>query len=92
MAHPKHDEVRQRYKGCCGFCQVSDQDAGGQFTVDHYLPAADGGDDSDENLVYCCFRCNLYKTDLSPTDKDRAAGRIVLLLGSLSFSCAHFVA
>lgn len=77
-AHPKHDEVRGRYNGCCGYCSVSEEDAGGRFTVDHFTPVSDGGDDSDQNLVYCCFRCNLYKSDFSPTHEDRAAGRVVL--------------
>jgi len=77
-AHPKHDEVRGRYGGCCGYCGVSEEDAGGEFTVDHFIPISDGGDDSDDNLVYCCFRCNLYKSSFSPTDADRAAGHVVL--------------
>lgn len=78
MAHPKHENVRGRYGGSCGYCGVSDEEAGGQFTVDHFIPKSDGGDDQDENLVYCCFRCNLYKSDFSPTDGDHAAGRVLL--------------
>ena len=77
-AHPKHDEVRGRYSGCCGYCSVSEEDAGGEFTVDHFIPISDAGDDSDQNLVYCCFRCNLYKSSFSPTDDDHAAGHVVL--------------
>jgi hypothetical protein len=26
-----------------------------------------GGDDGDDNLVYACFRCNLFKADFHPT-------------------------
>lgn len=78
MAHPKHNEVRGRFAGHCGYCEVSDDDAGGEFTVDHFVPVSDGGDDRDENLVYCCFRCNLYKSDFSPTDEDREAGRFLV--------------
>ncbi len=31
-AHPKHDAVRGRYHGRCGYCGVSEEDAGGEFT------------------------------------------------------------
>jgi hypothetical protein len=78
VAHRKHDYVRERFDGCCGYCGVSDEAAGGEFTIDHFLPLSHGGDDRDENLVYCCFRCNLYKADYFPNDDDRAAGRVVL--------------
>jgi hypothetical protein len=57
---------------------VGEQDVGGEMTVDHYLPVSAGGDDSDENLVYACFRCNLFKADFHPTDADRAKGHVVL--------------
>jgi hypothetical protein len=31
---------------------VSETDAGGELTVDHYDPVSAGGDDSPENLIY----------------------------------------
>ncbi len=46
--------------------------------MDHYVPATAGGDDSDDNLIYACFRCNLFKGEFHPTDVDRANGRFVL--------------
>lgn len=78
MAHPKHEDVRRRFRGCCGYCGVSESDGGGQLVVDHYLPTAAGGNDDDENLIYCCFRCNLYKGDFAPSRADKEAGRSVL--------------
>lgn len=78
MAHPKHDQVRARFGMRCGYCGVSEDGTGGDLTVDHYLPVVASGDDSDENLVYACFRCNLYKGDFHPSPEDRANGRIVL--------------
>ena len=71
MAHPKHPSVRVRYGACCGYCGISETDAGGGLTVDHFEPVSAGGDDSDDNLVYACFRCNLYKGDLLPVDASR---------------------
>ena len=63
MAHPRHEFVRERYGRRCGYCGVSEVDCGGPLTVDHHLPVATAGNDSEDNLVYACFRCNSYKGD-----------------------------
>ena len=46
--------------------------------MDHYQPVSAGGDDSDENLVYACIRCNLYKSDYWPTVNEIDDGLFVL--------------
>lgn len=71
MAHPQHDNVRALYDYRCGYCSVSEVEAGGELTVDHFIPVSAGGDDTDDNLVYCCSRCNLYKADLVPVTAER---------------------
>lgn len=58
--------VRKRANYACEYCGVSETDAGGELTVDHYRPRSVGGSDDDGNLVYCCQRCNLYKADYWP--------------------------
>jgi hypothetical protein len=78
MAHPWHEEVRRRYGFRCGYCGVSETDTGGELTVDHHQPVAADGDDSDENLVYACFRCNTYKGDYFPTPADIQQFRRIL--------------
>jgi hypothetical protein len=78
VAHPKHGQVRGRYGGRCGYCGVSEENTGGEQTVDHHIPVTAGGDDGDDNLVYACFRCNLFKADFHPTDADRAKGHVLL--------------
>lgn len=55
--------VRQRANYACEYCGVTEQNAGGELTVDHYRPQSKGGGDELENLVCCCSRCNLYKSD-----------------------------
>ena len=70
MAHPRLPTVRERYAFCCGYCGVSEADVGGELTVDHFCPVSAGGDDSDENLVYACVRCNQYKGALRPEATD----------------------
>lgn len=78
MAHPKHEQVRRRYECRCGYCGVSEVDAGGELTIDHYQPISAGGDDNDENLVYACSRCNLFKSDFWPGPQDLEFGHRIL--------------
>ncbi len=78
MAHAKHEEVRQRYHFGCGYCGVGESEAAGELSVDHYRPVSADGDDSDDNLVYACFRCNTNKGEFSPTAEDLKYGRRVL--------------
>jgi len=37
-------------------------------TVDHVIPKTRGGDESDENLVACCKRCNQKKNNRTPEE------------------------
>jgi hypothetical protein len=69
MAHPKLQMVRTRYAFCCGYCGVSEADAGGELTVGHFHPVAAGGDHSDENL-----RPSPCVTPMSPTLPRPVAG------------------
>jgi 5-methylcytosine-specific restriction endonuclease McrA len=57
---------------------VSETDGGGELTVDHFRPVSAGGDDSDENLVYACVRCNQYKGALLPEATDLAPAQRLL--------------
>ncbi len=58
--------VRQRANFVCEYYGVSEIDAGAGLTIDHYHPTSKGGDDSLENLLYCCPRCNQYKLNYWP--------------------------
>jgi hypothetical protein len=57
----QRERVRQRYAYRCGYCGVHEADAGATLTIDHYRPRRHGGGDEDENLVYCCPKCNECK-------------------------------
>ncbi len=87
MAHVKHSEVRLLYGGRCGYCGVRDEDTGGEFTVDHFMPTSCGGDDAVDNLVYCCFRCNLYKADFHATELDQVNGHTLLHPYRMDIDC-----
>jgi hypothetical protein len=45
--------------------------------LDHVIPQAKGGFDSDENLVPCCFRCNGLKGALSYREFCHATERLM---------------
>jgi len=64
------EDVRRRAQFACEFCGIHEIDAGGELTIDHYQPKSKGGDDSLDNLIYCCFRCNQYKLDYWPEHAD----------------------
>lgn len=55
--------VRGTYAFRCGYCGVSEIDAGAELTVDHYQPVSRGGTDHPDNLVYACHPCNVFKGD-----------------------------
>jgi hypothetical protein len=60
------EAVRTRAQFACEYCGVRETDSGDLLTIDHFQPVGKGGDDSLENLVYCCMRCNQYKGDYWP--------------------------
>ena len=62
--------TRIRYNFRCGYCGVSETNMGAEMTIDHFLPRVHGGDDSPDNLVYCCHACNEFKSDYSQTEPD----------------------
>lgn len=53
--------VRQQFGFRCGYCDVTEVEAGATLTVDHYHPRKRGGVDDFDNLVYCCHACNEHK-------------------------------
>lgn len=59
--------VRERARFACEYCRVTETDSGGELTIDHYQPSRRGGlSDDPDNLLYCCHRCNQYKSDYWP--------------------------
>lgn len=70
IADETREQVRRRANFACEFCGVTETDAGGELTIDHFQPKARGGADNLDNLLYCCARCNQYKLDYCPTRAD----------------------
>ena len=63
MRADEREALRRRYQFRCGYCGVSERDAGAELTVDHFQPRSRGGLDEAENWVYCCHACNEFKGD-----------------------------
>jgi hypothetical protein len=59
--------VRARAGLACEYCGVTETDCGGRLTVDHHCPQSHDGADVPDNLVYCCWRCNLHKAAYWPS-------------------------
>jgi hypothetical protein len=59
-------KISERAGFACEYCGISETDSGGELTVDHFQPQSKSGGDEEENLVYCCFRCNTFKADYWP--------------------------
>jgi 5-methylcytosine-specific restriction endonuclease McrA len=55
----------------CQYCGRSDV----SLTVDHIIPRARGGEDTWENLVCACVRCNNKKGDRAPAEAQMALVR-----------------
>ncbi len=60
------EQVRHRAQGACEFCGITEIDAGGMLTIDHFQPRTKSGSDTLENLIYACIACNQYKQDYWP--------------------------
>ena len=78
MAHRKLESVRVRYQFVCGYCGISEVDAGGLLTIDHFVPISAKGGDDDDNLVYSCIRCNQYKAAYHAAISVKLDGRTLL--------------
>jgi 5-methylcytosine-specific restriction endonuclease McrA len=63
MRQVERETLRRCFQFHCGYCGVSERDAGAELTVDHFQPSSRGGLDGPENWVYCCHACNEFKGD-----------------------------
>lgn len=62
--------IKQRDEFRCCYCRVKESDVGSQLTIDHFMPKCYGGDDTQDNLLYCCHACNEYKGTYWSTEPD----------------------
>jgi hypothetical protein len=63
MRPQEREALRRRFDFRCGYCSVTEIDAGSELTVDHFQPRSQGGSDEPANWVYSCHACNEFKGD-----------------------------
>ena len=57
------ERVYKKTPGLCWYCGIGIH--AGNRTMDHVIPRASNGDDTEENLVPCCRDCNRLKGNLT---------------------------
>src|SRR5688500_12696657 len=63
--------IMERSGGCCEYCRLYRDDSGLSFHVEHIIAVSHGGQTLENNLVYTCSRCNLYKgVNIAAADPD----------------------
>jgi hypothetical protein len=54
-------QVAERARGCCEYCRSQVLYSMDSFSVEHILPASEGGASVPENLAFSCQGCNSHK-------------------------------
>jgi 5-methylcytosine-specific restriction endonuclease McrA len=57
-SRPSRSMIYKRDRNSCQYCGATSR-----LTIDHVIPKSKGGDDSWENLVVACSKCNTLKSD-----------------------------
>lgn len=71
-------EVTRRAKDCCEYCLSQLDFSPSQFSVNHIVPKARGGDDALDNLALACQSCNNHK-HTATSAIDPVSGQLVAL-------------
>jgi hypothetical protein len=58
-----YPQVAERAAHRCEFCRAPEAVFNFPFEVEHVVPLAQGGADTDQNRALACRACNLYKSD-----------------------------
>lgn len=59
----RREQVIQRAGRRCEYCKSQEAFCPDTFSVDHVVPLARGGSDTEDNLAFCCQGCNGPKQD-----------------------------
>ena len=83
--------VRQRARFLCEYCHTDERWQCVRFTIDHFVPITEGGEDRPDNLALACFHCNRRKSDRQNA-ADTLNGHIVPLFNPRQDNWAqHFI-
>jgi hypothetical protein len=66
----------EEYRYRCCYCLTTEANTGIPMTVDHIVPASQGGETTPANLCLACYRCNEFKADQTEAE-DPLTGEVV---------------
>jgi len=85
------ERVASQARFRCGYCLTQEQVSGVPLTIEHLMPRAKGGNDTEENLWTACRLCNETKGILTDAPEPET-GEVVPLFNPRQQSWAdHFV-
>lgn len=76
-------QIRQRANYLCEYCHTSERWQYVRFTIDHVVPAREGGGEAFENFALACFHCNRRKSN-NQTANDPETSTVVSLFNPRS--------
>ncbi len=86
----RREALRVRAGYACEYCGITENLAGGLLTEDHILPPDLGGTEDLDNLYWCCFRCNVHKSQRTTALDPRTGMTVPLFNPRLHIWSDHF--
>jgi HNH endonuclease len=85
------EQVRQRANFLCEYCHTNERWQYVRFTIDHLIPASEGGEDNFENLCLACFHCNRRRSTKTKVI-DKESGQTISLFNPRQHQWSeHFI-
>jgi hypothetical protein len=84
------ERVRAQAGDRCGYCQSEQRYVLGLLEIEHLMPQACGGSDTEENLWLACRFCNLYKGAQTHARDPRTGRRVRLFNPRTQIWSRHF--
>ncbi|MFQ5632150.1 MAG: HNH endonuclease [bacterium] len=80
---------RSRYR--CDYCHSREDLMGDRLQIDHIIPKAEGGEDSEENLCLACSSCNRFKSAKTHARDPKSKTLVRLFNPNLQEWAEHFI-
>jgi hypothetical protein len=83
-------QVRDRFGGCCAYCQTAEFLTAMTFEIEHIVPLTAGGETVFENLCFACPFCNRHKGDRQNAIDPESGEVVTLFHPQRQFWAEHF--
>ena len=84
------EQVRKRANYLCEYCHTSERWQYVRFTLDHVVPALEGGSENLDNLALACFHCNRRKSNNQTASDSETSAVVSLFNPRLQLWSEHF--